>query len=208
MPVVPGNIDTRQFQDLQDFRSDLQSRGLLGSYDSHEDLYRQVHRDLTRVVRELADAGRVGQPSAGNPQFTLVRSDPDLLTTFRLELQQLREELRLYWRPASQSSFPDVAEWKGMLTVFHERLRSYSAQVSVVLGSRVPLLVEDLETLGNMAYAAASTRFMIDGGASLRRFEGIVNALLAGLEHVDSEPWTTYPERRVDAARHDSLEGE
>lgn len=52
-PAVVGSIDTDQLDRLNTYKSALQSKGLLGSFDTTADLERQVQAALTQDVRAL-----------------------------------------------------------------------------------------------------------------------------------------------------------
>ncbi len=54
-PAAPGTIDTDQLDRLNAYKSALRTKGLLGSFDTTEDLERQVQAALTRDVRDLRD---------------------------------------------------------------------------------------------------------------------------------------------------------
>jgi hypothetical protein len=68
--VAIDDIDADQLSALRSFRKDLQTRGLLGRYDSEQSLQIQVYSYLVRIVRErfrdeadASDAGRTGGSS-------------------------------------------------------------------------------------------------------------------------------------------------
>lgn len=57
-PVIPGSIDTEQYDRLRTFRDQISTRGLIGEFQDEDDLRRQVLADLLLDVRNLATAPR------------------------------------------------------------------------------------------------------------------------------------------------------
>lgn len=61
VPIVVGSVDLEEYGRLQDFRTDLEGRGLIDTYARIEDLLPKVHALLTRHAR---DTFQVDAPEA------------------------------------------------------------------------------------------------------------------------------------------------
>lgn len=57
-PIVPGKLDTKQFEKLNTFKEEIRNKGLQWHYDSHAELRQSLLRQITIVMREI-DVGPV-----------------------------------------------------------------------------------------------------------------------------------------------------
>lgn len=101
--LLPNDLDVDQLRALREFQSGLQSRGLLGSFASSEDLKTQVRSFLKRAVREVvtdADTSP-GDKRASTGPLAILRceymSEPEahLDNRGRLSTRQRRQRLRV-----------------------------------------------------------------------------------------------------------------
>ncbi|MCW2264273.1 nucleoside 2-deoxyribosyltransferase [Gluconobacter cerinus] len=52
-PIDPEKLDTKQFEELKEFKASLMSKGLLEHYTSVEDLEHKLSRQVTIIMREI-----------------------------------------------------------------------------------------------------------------------------------------------------------
>jgi hypothetical protein len=98
---VPRDVDTDQLTALREFKGQLQERGLVGSYASHEDLIAKVRTCLERDVAQLVTVGspdEVGPAPAAEPGAILraryeTDREPQVDSRGRVRMRTRRERL-------------------------------------------------------------------------------------------------------------------
>jgi hypothetical protein len=87
MPIPP-DVDTDQLTALREFRKQLQERGLIGSYASHDDLSAKVRTYLERDVEELVTISLVIVPSGPDQPARAGATRPGAILRARYEFDR------------------------------------------------------------------------------------------------------------------------
>jgi hypothetical protein len=194
-PVHPDSIDTVQFDQLKAFREQCRAEGLVGHYDTVDELRRQVGNALTRLIRDTA----ISEPTDAATRIQQVPTLDDALDSYRKQLQIAVARSQARWGSMADDFAPD--DWQWHMQSLCEELAEYEAQLTVFLGQSDAALVEDLRLLGIQARQLSRQQFYIDGGRSLEVFKATATHLYTNLSTLLKESWSSYVARRISATQ-------
>ncbi len=195
--VAPVNLDPDQLAALKTFRDGMKTRGLLGEYETLDELRRTVVADLTRHVRPIAEELTKHAATKKRPQIvddTETAEAHSDATTEDLSHSMVRQVvsrlgdnvalLRNRWNVFNMASRHEesralLLELQATADQERQQLRALDPQDANMA------FRESIRILGQVIAAADSLRLQrmyLDGGESWRRFVDGFETLFADLD--------------------------
>ena len=172
-PVVPDNLDSKQFENLKAFRTKCQSDGLIERYESLSELRSKLTRQLAMVSQSFPGLRSDDGDTTPNSQLDQHRLARDL--------QDSIERSYVDWKTEKESDPYNLEDGKYILQALGNSLISHR----VSLAGRIS--DEDLRQIEeSIRKAKELQRHMLymDGGKSFDAFWNAGDELYAGLRNV------------------------
>lgn len=202
MPAAPSTIDPKQHAAVKAFQAEIQAKGLVGSYETLEELDRKVREDLTRLVWRLGEEGGLSTaPTPGDEggggtdggQAVPVPTRAELVWQHRNRLRGIVTSYEALFSALATGAHQDDA--RRLMGRFAQDLSEVLAAVDTVLAGRDSEVYVRLFQAVQDASQLARYRFYLDGGASWNRFLEEVRKLFGYLTDLTGKDWTTMLER-------------
>jgi hypothetical protein len=185
-------LDSVEIDRLKAYRKDMQSRALVSSYITTEELCERVREDLTRKIRSMKDKGEI--PPLPEP----VASSDDSNTTEGVveaegDLDDLRRAL-IGYRTKWQGQFVSIDAMDPSIDRRHDLMRNVAAVLWETVqqaAERCPgaTVLNSLSALATAADELSNHRVYLDGGASFNALNDGCRKVIAGVQVIIDESW-------------------
>lgn len=201
MPAAPGTIDPEQLAAVQGLRASLETRAVIGTYQTLGELDRRVRDDLTRTVWRLRDEGKLAVPprpsdsgeGRSEAQAPPVPDRSELARDLRGRLRGLISQYQAQFTALTSGQHMDDS--RRMMTLFGQELSSVLAAVDTVLEGRDSPLFARLMKAVQDATQLGRSQFRMDGGLSWNRFNKDATQLFDSLSELSGQDWMVLLDR-------------
>jgi len=161
VPVVPGNLDSEQFEALGEYRARLQQQGLIESYVNHNEFRQLFQRNLASHMASCLASG----PAAGRSE-TQQETD-NQMATFLSRLDETIRTTHASWASEKDSGPHNIEEGQFVLSSL---LQEVIALLSMVVQDPEGTVSEPLAEAAHRLRQLARHQLYIDGGRSFQAF--------------------------------------
>ncbi len=201
-PVAYLTLNTEEIERVKSYRQQMQTKALVGSYVTTDELREKVREDLTRLVRKMKNEEKI-PPLPGSEFPGTASSDSSLGTAEvpREELQDLREILVGYsakWQAQFSSidaTDPSIDRRKDLMREVSQVIWEVVQRVAV----RCPEapVQASLTFLANAADELVNIRIMLDGGRSFNALNDGCKSVIDGVRGATTAgPWKCSEEQQ------------
>ena len=191
LPAIPSSTDPAQLAAVQQFRAAMTQRALIGQFETMEELFNKVSRDLTRVIRQQQGQLPAPQPApAAQDNNRGVAVDPVIraLTSYRSNLTASTTTHKIQFDGAVDDEDPELA--RRIIGRFGQELSDLAGSVAAsspyAAGSE---LMDRLADLARRANQVGRMEMYLDGGESWRALVAHAQSVLADAAALGTESW-------------------
>jgi hypothetical protein len=197
---APGSVltlDTAEIERLKDYRREMQSRALVGTYLTPDELQSKLRDDLTRLVRDMKERGEIPPlPNLGLDSTVESGSEAPastIVSESNRELEDLRQVLVGY-----------KMKWEGQLLGMNftdpsiDKRRDLAKDIARItwdlvqgVGERCSgaPIIGALAAVGTIAEQVAATRVYMDGGKSFNALNDGCKKAVQAVQGLVNESW-------------------
>jgi hypothetical protein len=167
MPI-PQNFDAEQWQQLQEFKKECQSRGVVFLYESIDELRELLRSHLSRTVEELKEADPRPRSSTPEPNPTVYEQVERraAILSFRFDFEAFLRRVLVEWSAERDSEPYALDDAKLVLRRVADDLIEYRSRIVNDAGPLPDLLADATKRLKKLQ----RHEVFLDGGVSYAEF--------------------------------------
>ena len=166
-PVKLASVNQEQWNSLNEFRSEMQDKGLLMQYDDITLFKDQLQGHLLRTVRGLVKNNGQNEKKVN----VELKSNTDIINQLLVFASTIKRE----WDNERLSKPSDIEYGKEILSRIHDYLKTFNKRHSSILKRSQYL---QIEKTSKASRELASTILYLDGGKSIDKFWNQGNKLI------------------------------
>jgi len=166
-PVVPGSVDTEQFNRLKEYQEKIKNKALYAEFSTVWDFRALLSRHISQVINDITNHNAGISEEATNDKKDDREDETEGLIVF---LSHLGEILRLYevdWNAEKQSTPVNTDDAKFMMEQFGNELLYVRAQITHDEAGFLSKTLDEAIALGKKI---GDHQMFIDGGKSYKEF--------------------------------------